>query len=234
MGQLQALEHRINAYEANQTPQNALDYPTERLAPLETPQGLGNLPPQQEVTFAEAVRGPHAKPNGEGKPEEPRRAAPPISKSLPGANPEASTVEQPKTAPRWATVAATNAGAWQTVTRKRRNPPKQLSGIRDPGALKPDYSNNKGDRRLIFRRENSLNASRRDRADVILQLNRCLAEAGLPGFARVVDANYTESGAILALLGPGITAETLIPAYKDSLVGACHRVDPAVISVELN
>ena len=45
IGQLQALEHRINAYEANQTPQNALDYPTERLAPLETPQGLGNLPP---------------------------------------------------------------------------------------------------------------------------------------------------------------------------------------------
>jgi hypothetical protein len=102
----------------------------------------------------------------------------------------------------------------------------------DPGSLKPVRGSSKGDRRLIFRRENGRTAPKKSKADIILQLNRCLAQAGFPGFARVMDANYTESGAISALLDQGSTAGSLLPLYKDPIVAACHRADPAVVAVE--
>jgi hypothetical protein len=47
-----------------------------------------------------------------------------------------------------------------------------------------------------------------------------------------MDANYTKSGAILALLNQESTAGSLLPLYKDPIVAACHRADPAVIAVE--
>ena len=234
MGQLQALERRIDAYEAAQAHQGPWDQSAESLAPQVGPQGLGLSPPWQEVTFTEAAHGAPAKPNGGAKLAESRRAAPPISKPLPRTQPATLGAGKPREAPRWATIAATNAEGWQTVTKRHRTPAKKPSEAPSPRSLKPIRSSSKDHRRLIFRREDGPNAPKRDRADVILALNRCLAEAGFPGFARVVDANYTASGAISALLDQGMTAEALIPAHKDPLVAACHRVDPAVIGVEPN
>jgi len=224
-GQLGALERRFSTLEAQQASPNAPNHPLKPLSSGGDRQGPRQPLPSQGTTFAEVAHGPQANPNRAAKPIEPRRASPPISKPPPGVKPAAG--------PQWADIAASNAQEWQIVTKKRAYSPNQPPKVQmDPGSLKPIRGSNKGDRRLIFRRENGRTAPKKSKADIILQLNRCLAQAGFPNFARVIDANYTESGAISALLDQGSTVGSLLPAYKDLLVAACHRVDPAVISVE--
>jgi hypothetical protein len=66
-----------------------------------------------------------------------------------------------------------------------------------------------------------------------LALNRALAKEGLPTFVRVVDAGYTESGAITALLEKGALGTMVVPYYRDPLVAAVCQIDPAVVSIEL-
>jgi hypothetical protein len=102
----------------------------------------------------------------------------------------------------------------------------------DPRSLKPVRGSSKGDHRLIFRHKNRRTAPKKPKANIILQLNRCLAQAEFPDFARVMNANYTESGAISALLDQGSTTGSLLPLYKDPIVAACHQANPTVVTVE--
>jgi hypothetical protein len=66
-----------------------------------------------------------------------------------------------------------------------------------------------------------------------LALNRVLTRKGLPIFVRVVDAGYTETGAISVLLEKGALGTMVIPYYRDALMAAICPADPAVVSVEL-
>jgi hypothetical protein len=230
---LDAIESRFSALEAWTTTQNTLKPPPKAPIALGGAQAPQQPLPSQEMTFSEVVHGPLAYPNRGTKPVEPRRASPLISEPPLRTKPVAQATGKPTIKPQWADIAANNTQDWQIVTKRRPFPPNKLPGVQaDPGSLKPIRGATKGDRRLIFRRENGRTAPKKPKADVILQLNRYLAQAGFPSFVRVVDANYTESGAISALLDQGSTTNTLLPVYKDPLVAACHRVDPAVISVE--
>jgi len=49
----------------------------------------------------------------------------------------------------------------------------------------------------------------------------------------VVDAGYTNTGAITVLLEKGNLGSMLLPDFKDLLITAARQADPAVISVEL-
>ena len=49
----------------------------------------------------------------------------------------------------------------------------------------------------------------------------------------MVDAGYTNTGAITILLEKGTLGSLLLPDYKDLLVTAARQADPAVISVKL-
>ena len=49
----------------------------------------------------------------------------------------------------------------------------------------------------------------------------------------MVDAGYTNTGAITVLLEKGTLGSMLLPNHKDLLVTAARQADPAVISVEL-
>jgi hypothetical protein len=230
---LGAIENRFKALETRLNTPNAPNHPLEPLSSRGDHQGQRQPLPSQETTFMEAMHGPPTNQNRGAKPTKPQEASSPISKSTPGTKPVTQPAGKPRATPQWADIAANGAEKWQTVTRKHPLPPHKPPKVQaDPGSLKPIRGGTKGDRRLIFRRENGHIAPRKPKADVILQLNRYLAQAGFPSFIRVVDANYTGSGAISALLDQGGTTNTLIPAYKDPLVTACHRVDPAVISVE--
>lgn len=231
---LGAIENRFEALEAQRTRPNAPNHAPGLLMPGGSRQGWQQPPPPHDTTFTDVAHGPPANPNEAAKPTAPSRASPPISKRPPPTKPAAQAAPRPAGPPQWVEIAAANPHEWQTITKKRQARPNKLPKVQaDPGSLKPIRSSNKEDRRLIFRRQKRT-APKQAREDIILYLNRYLAQAGFPGFARVADANYTDSGAISVLLEQGTTATALLPAYMDPLVAACHWVDPAVISVEPN
>lgn len=68
---------------------------------------------------------------------------------------------------------------------------------------------------------------------MILAINRVVAKEHFPAFIWVVDAGYTNTGAITILLEKGTLGSMLLPEYKDLLVTAARQADPAVISVEI-
>jgi hypothetical protein len=70
----------------------------------------------------------------------------------------------------------------------------------DLESLKSVRGSSKGDHRLIFRYENGRIVFKKSKADIILQLNYCLAQVEFLGFTRVMDANYIELKAISVLL----------------------------------
>ena len=88
-------------------------------------------------------------------------------------------------------------------------------------------------RRILFRREQGHAAPRVDKEDIILVVNRALAQAKLPDFVRVVDAGYSNTGAITVLLEKEALGSMLVPSYDDLLITAVRQADPAVISAEL-
>lgn len=152
------------------------------------------------------------------------------------------TSQQPRQEPRFADLAAllsTRPGGqeWQEVTKKKpKNRQIQAVAVAsqpDPIKLKPAKDSPKEARRLLFRREGGKAAPRSEREDVILAINRAVAKERFPAFIRVVDAGYTNTGAITILLEKGTLGSMLLPDYKDLLVTAARQADPAVISVEL-
>jgi hypothetical protein len=144
-------------------------------------------------------------------------------------------------APSYADVAAlmaTRPGGqgWQIVPPKQKKASKQGSigdKALEPKDFKPAKEKDKVARRLLFRRDKGNEAPKAEREEVILALNRALAREGLPGFIRVVDAGYTETGAMSVLLERGALGAMLVPYYRDLLVAAACQVDSAVVSVEL-
>jgi len=102
-----------------------------------------------------------------------------------------------------------------------------------PKALKPVKEKNKEARRLIFRRNKETETPKSSREDIILALNRALADAKLPDFIRVVDAGYMETGAISVLLGQGSLGSMVLPGYGELLVAVVCKADKAVVSAEL-
>jgi hypothetical protein len=66
-----------------------------------------------------------------------------------------------------------------------------------------------------------------------LTLNRALARKDLPIFVRVVNAGYTEIGAISVLLKKGALGTMVIPHYRDTVMAAICQADPAVVSIKL-
>ena len=126
--------------------------------------------------------------------------------------------------------------AWQEVLPKQKSRAAKAGpqeAPRGPKDLKPAKEKNREARRLLFRRVGGPIAPRADREEIILALNRVLARKGLPIFVRVVDAGYTETGAISVLLEKGALGTMVIPYYRDALMAAICPADPAVVSVEL-
>ena len=152
------------------------------------------------------------------------------------------TGQKSKQKPTFADLAAllsTRPGGqeWQEVT-KRKPKNRQIQAVAaarqpDPIKLKPAKDCPKEARRLLFRREGGKAATRSEREDIILAINRAVAKEHFPAFIRVVDAGYTSTGAITILLEKGTLGSMLLPDYKDLLVTAARQADPAVISVEL-
>ena len=99
-------------------------------------------------------------------------------------------------------------------------------------SLKPVKDRGLESRRIIFRRATP-SGPQAPRADIILGLNRALAKLGLPIFARVIDAGYTTTGAITALLDKGALGQMVVPIYGDALLAAVCQIDRGVVSVEL-
>lgn len=138
----------------------------------------------------------------------------------------------------YATIASNNSTRsqeWQiTPPKGRRNPlvPRNEASP-EPNKLKPVKEKSKEARRLLFRREEGLKAPEVEKGEVILALNRALARKGFPEFIRVVDANYTKTGALSVLLERGALGTMLVPHYSDLLVTAIRQADQATISVEL-
>jgi hypothetical protein len=52
-----------------------------------------------------------------------------------------------------------------------------------------------------------------DKEDIILAVNRGLAQAEFPGFVRVIDAGYSSTGAATVLLEKGALGSMLVPAH---------------------
>ncbi|KAJ5873606.1 uncharacterized protein N7473_013165 [Penicillium subrubescens] len=77
------------------------------------------------------------------------------------------------------------------------------------------------------------NGPRVDKEDIILAVNRGLAQAEFPGFVRVIDAGYSSTGAVTVLLEKEALGSMLVPAYWDLVVAAARQADPAIISAEL-
>ena len=126
---------------------------------------------------------------------------------------------------------------WQEVTKKRqKNRQAQAVAVAsqsDPIKLKPAKDSPKEARRLLFRCEGDKAAPRSEREDIILAINRVITKECFPAFIRVVDAGYTNTGAVTILLEKGTLGSMLLSDYKDLLVTAARQADPAVISVEL-
>ncbi|ODM14627.1 hypothetical protein SI65_09972 [Aspergillus cristatus] len=151
------------------------------------------------------------------------------------------TSQQPRQELRFADLAAllsTRPGGqeWQEVTKKKpKSRQTQAAAVAtqpNPIKLKPAKDSPKEARRLLFCCEGGKAAPRSEKEDVILAINRAVAKEHFPGFIRVVDAGYTNTGAITILLEKGTLGSMLLPNYKDLLVTAARRADPAVISVE--
>jgi hypothetical protein len=136
-----------------------------------------------------------------------------------------------------AALMATKPGgqAWQEVLPKQKNRASTKEATTKlPQDLKPAKEKDREARRIIFRRDRGHVAPRADREEIILALNRVLARNGLPVFVRVIDASYTATGAISALLEKGALGTMVIPYYRDALLAAICQADPAVVSVELS
>jgi hypothetical protein len=129
----------------------------------------------------------------------------------------------------------TNPGGqgWQTVTKKRhQKTPKTQTDIIPPPQLKAAKRAPLEARRLIFRREDSIEVSKAECEDIILELNVALTKAGLPDFLRVVDAGYTRIGAISIVLQKGSLNHMLLSRYTDLMIAAARKIDSTVISLE--
>ncbi|ODM16151.1 hypothetical protein SI65_08585 [Aspergillus cristatus] len=125
------------------------------------------------------------------------------------------------------------AGGHQKEAEDRQIQAVAAASQPDPIKLKPAKDSPKEIRRLLFRREGGKAAPRAEREDVILAINRAVAKERFAAFIRVVDAGYTNTGAITILLEKGTLGSMLLPDYKDLLVTAARQADLAVISVEL-
>ncbi|ODM14582.1 hypothetical protein SI65_09927 [Aspergillus cristatus] len=90
----------------------------------------------------------------------------------------------------------------------------------DPIKLKPAKDCPKEAWRLLFHCEGGKATPRSEREDVILAINQALAKEGFPAFIQVVDAGYTNTGAITILLEKGTLGSMLLPNHKDLLVTA--------------
>ncbi|KAI9035227.1 uncharacterized protein KD926_004259 [Aspergillus affinis] len=127
---------------------------------------------------------------------------------------------------------------WQEITQKKKKQKYQqaraalASGRPDPTKLQPAKNCPKEARKLLFRREGSKDAPRSEKEDIILAINRAVADKGLLTFIRAVDAGYINTGAITILLDKGTLSSMLLPSYKDLLVTAARQADPFVISIE--
>jgi hypothetical protein len=135
-----------------------------------------------------------------------------------------------------AALMATKPGgqAWQEVLPKQKNRAAKEATTKQPQDLKPAKEKDREARRIIFRRDRGHVAPRANREEIILALNRVLARKGLPVFVRIIDAGYTTTGAISALLEKGALGTMVIPHYRDALIAAICQADPAVVSVELS
>jgi hypothetical protein len=219
IGQIKALQQEvkeIKTFQASQKPTPA--------APIPPPSQPTPIP----TTTQTSMHGP------------PRRAANNTEKAPTQAIPKApKTHGQPekKAQSYVAALLDTKPGGqdWQVIKPKKKAsktgttaPPAQK-----PEDLKPTKGKDKETRRIIFRRDKGNKAPEAHREDIILALNRALAGKDLPGFLRVIDAGYTESGAISALLGPGSLGSMVIPNHRDLLVAAACKADKAIVSVEL-
>ncbi|OJD13078.1 hypothetical protein ACJ73_09249, partial [Blastomyces percursus] len=201
---LEALEGRLLAFE-NQTNTRleALEAKFALLSPQDSPGEQFKLPkrPQdsQEAPDAPRAKTTHGPPSRAAS-ARPGRAAAPELTPIPGTSKPCPRT--PPVQPRWADIAAGEQSGWKTVNNKRRAAEKALKGAQpsSPGDLKPTKGEHKEDRRLIFRRSDPKVSPKAPREDVILTLNRFLTQAGFPSFMRIVDANYTETGALSALL----------------------------------
>lgn len=152
------------------------------------------------------------------------------------------TSQKSKQKPTFADLAAllsTRPGGqeWQEVTKKKQKNRQiqagAVAGKPDPTKLKSAKDSPKEARRILFRREGGKDAPRSEREDIILAINRAVAKEHFPAFIRVVDAGYTNTGAVTILLEKGTLGSMLLPDYKDLLVTAARQADPAVISAEL-
>ncbi|KAJ5882711.1 uncharacterized protein N7473_001868 [Penicillium subrubescens] len=135
-----------------------------------------------------------------------------------------------------AALLATKPGGhgWQEVVHKRKQSKRtDPSKKAQPSALTPAKNAPKEARRIVFRREQSQTAPRVDKEDIILAVNRGLAQAEFPGFVRVIDAGYSSTGAVTVLLEKEALGSMLVPAYWDLVVAAARQADPAIISAEL-
>jgi hypothetical protein len=135
-----------------------------------------------------------------------------------------------------AALLATKPGGhgWQEVVRKKKQPKRTDSSKQaHPGALTPTRNAPKEARRIVFRREQAQTAPRVDKEDIILAVNRGLAQAEFPDFVRVIDAGYSSTGAVTVLLEKGALGSMLVPVYWDLVVAAARQADPAIISAEL-
>ncbi|KAF5854732.1 hypothetical protein ETB97_012680 [Aspergillus alliaceus] len=123
---------------------------------------------------------------------------------------------------------------WQIVTKKRyrkKTPRTQTEKIPLP-ELKAARRTPLEARRLIFRRENSLETPTAECEDIILGLTIALTEAGLPEFLRLVDAGYTRTGAISVILQEGSLNHMLLNNYADLMTAAARKIDPVAILLE--
>jgi hypothetical protein len=135
-----------------------------------------------------------------------------------------------------AALLATRPGGqgWQEVPPKRKQQKRtETAKHSEPSSLKPARDSPKEARRILFRREDGQTAPRAEREDIILAVNRGLANGGFPGFIRAIDAGYSSSGAVTVLLEKGALGSMLLPDHRDLLVTAVRQADPAIISAEL-
>lgn len=135
-----------------------------------------------------------------------------------------------------AALLATKPGGhgWQEVVHKKKRPNRTDSSKQaHPSALTPTKNAPKEARRIVFRREQAQTAPRVDKEDIILAVNRGLAQADFPGFVRAIDAGYSSTGAVTVLLEKRALGSMLVPVHWDLVVAAARQADPAIISAEL-
>jgi hypothetical protein len=135
-----------------------------------------------------------------------------------------------------AALLATKPGGhgWQEVVGKKKQPKRTDSSKQArPSALTPARNAPKEARRIVFRREQAQMGPRVDKEDIILAVNRGLAQAEFPDFVRAIDAGYSSTGAVTVLLEKGALGSMVVPSHWDLVVAAARQADPAIISAEL-